>query len=131
MIDWAPIEQAIKQHYAPIFDVTGRPAYSDLLLFKMLLVSIWHGGLSDEAIEDMANSNLHVVRFLGLYLENDVPDHSVLSRFRMRLTKAAAWDELLVQINQKIYQYNVTVTLGYHIDAGITHSPRKPRKANL
>ena len=59
-----------------------------LLLFKMLLTGIWHGGLSDESVEDMANANLHVMRFLGLSLEDDVPDHSVLSRFRTRLTQA-------------------------------------------
>ncbi|WP_090579445.1 transposase [Nitrosomonas sp. Nm58] len=31
---------------------------------------------SDEAVEDMANVNLHVMRFLGLNLEDDVSDHS-------------------------------------------------------
>ena len=43
----------------------------------MLLVGIWQNGLSDEAVEDMANASLHVMRFLGLSLEDDVPDHSV------------------------------------------------------
>ncbi|PXW88329.1 transposase-like protein DUF772 [Nitrosomonas sp. Nm84] len=98
LIDWAPIEKAIARHYAPASDAVGRPAYPGLLLFKMLLAGIWHGGLSDEALEDMANSNLHVMRFLGLYLEDDVPDHSVLSRFRTRLTAAGAWDGLLAII---------------------------------
>jgi len=64
----------------------GRPAYSRLLLLKMLLVGIWNGGLSDESVEDMANSNLHVMWFLGLSLEDDVPNHSELLRFRMRQT---------------------------------------------
>ncbi|NOS74167.1 MAG: transposase, partial [Methyloglobulus sp.] len=72
--------------------VVGRPAYPGLLLFKMLLVGLWHGGLSDEAVEDMANVNPHVLCFLGLALEDEVPDHSVLSRFRTPLTKAHAWD---------------------------------------
>ena len=66
LIEWAPIEKAINQYYAPSSDATGRPAFPGLLLFKMLLVGIWHGGLSDEAIEDMASSNLHVMRFLAL-----------------------------------------------------------------
>ena len=45
----------------------------------MLLVGIWkNGGLSDEPVEDMANSNLHMMRFLGLSLEDEVPDHSAL-----------------------------------------------------
>lgn len=127
LIDWAAIDVTIRQHYAPASDVTGRPAYPGLLLFKMLLVGIWSGGLSDEAVEDMANSNLHVMRFLGLALEDDVPDHSVLSRFRSRLTKAQAWDGLLGAINQQIQQHNVAITQGYHVDASITHSPRKPK----
>ena len=40
----------------------GRRAYSDLLLFKMLIVGIWNGGLIDESVEEMAHSNLHVMR---------------------------------------------------------------------
>ena len=66
LIDWTPIEKTIAQYYAPASDATGRPAYPGLLLFKMLLVGLWHGGLSDESVEDMANANLHAMRFLGL-----------------------------------------------------------------
>lgn len=127
LIDWSPIEKAIAQHYAPVSDAAGRPAYPGLLLFKMLLAGIWHGGLSDEAVEDMANSNLHVMRFLGLNLEDDVPDHSVLSRFRTRLTTAGAWDGLLAIINGQIQTHGVMVTQGCHVDVSITHSQRKPK----
>ena len=66
LIDWEPIEKAIAGHYAPTYDAAGRPAYPGLLLFKMLLARIWHGGLSDESVEDMTNANLRVMRFLGL-----------------------------------------------------------------
>lgn len=127
LIDWTPIEKAIARHYAPVSDAAGRPVYPGLLLFKMLLAGIWHGGLSDESVEDMANSNLHVMRFLGLYLEDDVPDHSVLSRFRTRLTAAGAWDGLLAIINEQIQTHGVMVTQGCHVDASITHSQRKPK----
>ncbi|MEQ1485399.1 transposase [Methyloglobulus sp.] len=102
MIDWKPIDQQIRRHYATASDVVDRPAYPSLLLFKMLLVGLWHGGLSDEAVEDIANVNLHVSRFPGLPLEDEVPDHSVLSRFRTQLTKAHAWDGLLAEINRQI-----------------------------
>ena len=44
LIDWQRIEQAIRRHYAPVFDVVGRPAYPGLLLFKTMLVGQWHGG---------------------------------------------------------------------------------------
>ena len=127
LIDWGPVDQEIRRHYAPVSDVVGRPAYPGLLLFKMLLVGLWHGGLSDQAVEDMANVNLHVLCFLGLSLEDDVPDHSVLSRFRTRLTKAQAWDALLAEINRQIEGRNLLVKSGCHVDGSITHSPRKPK----
>ena len=75
----------------------------------------------------MANSNLHAMRFLGLSLEDAVPDHSVLSRFRTRLTAAGAWDGLLAQINEQIQGDGITVKQGCHVDASITQSPRKPK----
>ncbi len=127
LIDWKPIEKAINQHYSPESDVTGRLAYPGLLLFKMLRVGVWHGGLSDAAVEDRANASLYVMRFLNLSLEDEVPDHSVLSRFRTRLAAATAWDGLLEQVNQQISALNVSVTTGCHIDASITLSPQKPK----
>ncbi|MGR9117484.1 MAG: transposase [Gammaproteobacteria bacterium] len=91
----------------------------------MLLVGIWNGGLSGETLEDMANSNLYAMRFLGIALEDDVPDLSVLSFFRTRLTKAQVWDGLLEAINQQIQAYNVTLTKAYHVDDSITINPHR------
>ena len=127
LIDWNAIEKAIEQHYAPVSDATGRPAYPGLLLFKMLLVGLWHGGLSDESVEEMANVNLHVMRFLGLDLEDDVPDHSVLSRFRTRLTKAQAWDGLLERINRQIQAHQLTVQKVATLMRALRAVRRKPK----
>jgi IS5 family transposase len=40
LIDWAPIEKAIAQHYAPVSDAAGRPAYRGLLLFTLNIVMV-------------------------------------------------------------------------------------------
>jgi hypothetical protein len=45
---------------------------------QMLLDGLWHGGLRDQSVEDMANANLPVMRLLGLDLEADEPNYSVL-----------------------------------------------------
>jgi len=127
LIDWNTLAQEIQKYYHPKTDVTGRPAYAGILLFKMLLVGIWYKGLSDEAVEDMANSNLHVMRFLAIKLEDDVPDHSVLSRFRTTLTKARAWNHLLEAVNLQLVSLNAMVSDGYHVDASVTISQRKPK----
>jgi IS5 family transposase len=126
LIDWRPIAALIALHYHPKSDVIGRPAYPGILLFKMLLVGIWYKGLSDEAVEDIANSNLYVMRFLGLQLEDNVPDHSVLSKFRTALTKARVWDSVLNEVNRQLTLQDVMVKDGYHVDASVTVSPRKP-----
>jgi len=75
----------------------------------------------------MANANLHVMRFLGLNLEDDVPDHSVLSHFRTRLTAAHAWDGLLEQINRQINAHNVIVTKDVMSMPVSRKGPRKPK----
>ncbi|MEQ1719876.1 MAG: hypothetical protein ABL887_02045 [Nitrosomonas sp.] len=38
--DWVPIEKAIAQYCAPVFDTASRLTYPGLLLFKMLLAGI-------------------------------------------------------------------------------------------
>jgi IS5 family transposase len=67
------------------------------------------------------------MRFLGFSLEDEVPDHSVLSGFRTRLTAANAWNGLLVQVNAQIQAHDIMVRQGCHVDASITQSPRKSR----
>jgi len=66
----------------------------------MLLIDIWHGGLSAEAVDDMTNSNLHVMRFLGWCLEDNVSDHLVLSRSRTCFTTVDVWDSWNRSINK-------------------------------
>lgn len=69
------------------------------------------------------------MRFLGLSLEDDVPDHSVLTRFRTRLTAVGAWDGLLAQVNAQIQTHDIKVGQGCHVDASITQILRKPKHA--
>lgn len=42
------------------------------------------------------------MKFVGLTLEDDVPDHSVLSRFRTELTRTDAYEKLMSNINGQL-----------------------------
>jgi len=86
LLDWAAIDAEVRKHYSKGFSVAGRPSYSGLLLFKISLLQTWYG-LSDYEVEEKVNDSLSFMKFVGLTLEDDVPDHSVLSRFRTELTQ--------------------------------------------
>lgn len=127
IIDWNPIEKEISKIYKKGHSVDGRPSYPGILLFKMMLLQQWYN-LSDPGVEDMVNENLSAMAFCGLQIEDDVPDHSVLSRFRSELTEKKAFDRMLRKINDQLEKKKIMVKEGSAlVDASITDSPRKPK----
>lgn len=126
IVDWRKIEIVINRYYTKADNLSGRPAYSGLVLFKMLLIGIWNN-LSDERTELMVNDSLSAMRFCGLELEDAVPDHSTLSRFRTELTDKQAMDKLLQAINKQLEAHKVIVRGGVKVDASIIESPRRPK----
>lgn len=126
LLDWTAIDTEIKKHYSKGFSVAGRPSYSGLLLFKISLLQTWYG-LSDYEAEEKVNDPLSFMKFAGLTLEDDVPDHTVLSRFRTELTKKDAYEKLMDSINGQLQEKGVLLKKGAIVDASITDSPRKPR----
>lgn len=127
LIDWDSISSSIDNVYSRGKSNKGQSAYPGLLLFKMLLIGIWYD-LGDMDVEDMVNENLSAMVFCDLKLEDDVPDHSVLSRFRSELSKKGAFDGLLTQLNSQLKLKGIMVQQGKaKVDATLTDSPRKPK----
>jgi len=101
--------------------------YSGLLLFKMLLLGIWYD-LSDKKVEESVNEKLSMMRFCDLKIEDNVPDHCVLSRFRTELTEKKSFYRLLKEINRQLVTHKVIVRNGVGIvDATLTDTPRCPK----
>ena len=93
----------------------------------MTLLQTWYN-LSDYGIAEQVNDTLSFMRFCGLQLEDDVPDHSVVCRFRKALNQSGAWDVLLQQINSQLTKRGIFVKQGAAmVDASITPTPRKPK----
>jgi IS5 family transposase len=126
LINWEEIEILIKRYYHKGFSVAGRPSYSGLILFKMCLLQTWYG-LSDYEVEERVNDSLSFMEFVGLQLEDEVPDHSVISRFRSELTKKEAFEKIFEQINDQLESKGLIVKTGAIVDATVTDSPRKPK----
>lgn len=127
IINWEPIEKEINKVYKKGQDVTGRPSYPGIVLFKMSLLQIWYN-LSDPGVEEMVNENLSANTFCGLSIEDSVPDHSVICRFRKELTQKKAYDRILKKVNKQLKSHGIMVTGGSaKVDASITETPFSPK----
>lgn len=73
-----------------------RPGYPPVVLFRCLLLQQWYG-LSDMALEAQLGCDLVFHRFSGLSLEDAVPDHSTLLRFRTALMNRKLAEKLFTE----------------------------------
>lgn len=127
LVDWGAFEkELLKISKRGTTNAVGNASYSPLILFKMMLMQTWYG-LSDPGVEDMVNENLSAMQFCGLQLEDEVPDHSTLSRFRKELTQKKAMDRLLRKLNNQLEKQKLIVRSGIAVDASITDSPLRPK----
>jgi IS5 family transposase len=126
LVDWNKIEKTIERYYKKGNTLKGEKPYSGLLLFKMLLIGIWNN-LSDPKTEDYLNDSISAMHFCGLDLEDSVPDHSTLSRFRTVLTETGAMDNLLFAINHQLESKKLIVKRGVKVDASLTETNLKPK----
>lgn len=125
IVDWNKLVTILKKYYNKGNSVDGRPAYEGILLFKITLLQTWFK-LSDEAVEERINDSIKFTKFLGLSLEDSVPDHSVISRFRKELSDKNALKKVLGELNRQLTKHKIIIKTGVLVDASVTHSLYTP-----
>ncbi len=110
-INWDPIATKIKLIYTKGLSDRGAKAYSPLLLFKMHLISKWYR-LSDTQTEAMVYDSISALRFCGLPIEDSVPGHSTLSRFKKELTDHGALKSLEKDIDAQLKSQDFKIQPG-------------------
>ena len=80
------------------------------MMFKALLLQSWYK-LSDPQLEKQLARDLLFRRFVGLGLDQSVPDHSTLWRFRQKLADGV-WDALLQEINAQLSRQQLYIKAG-------------------
>jgi transposase len=68
----------------PYYSHTGQPSVDPVVLFKTLLIGYLYGITSERRLMNEIQVNLAYRWFLGYDLDEDTPDHSVLSKARAR-----------------------------------------------
>lgn len=113
-------------------DGPGGAGYPVLVLFRALLLQSLYG-LSDRETEDAISDRLSFRRFAGLGLEEGVPDHTVLNRFRNRLVSEGLMEKLFAELDRQLENAGVILKRGTMLDATLIPAavaePRKDREA--
>ena len=126
IVDWAPIEQLLQKGYPVGQSSLGNRAYQPLVLLKGALLQKWYGIDSDPELENQINDRLSFKRFIGIPLRQSAPDHSLISRFRKRISPTVMEKihrELLQQFSRKGY----SIEGGMAIDARLVKSSTRPK----
>ena len=103
----------------------GRPGYPVLVLFKAVLLQSLYG-LSERELEDALDDRLSFRRFVGLSLEEAVPDHTVLNRFRNRLVAEGLLDKLFAELDRQLEKAGVILHRGTMLDATVVPAVSAP-----
>jgi transposase, IS5 family len=96
--------------------LSGRPPFDAVMMFKVLIIQTTNN-LSDERTEFLINDRLSFMRFLGLGLQDRVPDARTIWLFREKLTRAGAIQILFARFDAILRQSGYIAMSGQIVDA--------------
>jgi IS5 family transposase len=126
LLDWSKLEAQLMSIHNK---AAGEKAWPPLMMFKALLLQSWYT-LPDPQLEKQLARDLLFRRFVGFGLDQSVPDHSTLWRFRQKLADGV-WDTLLQEINAQLSSQQLYIKAGEIsiIDASVIQAKQnRPNK---
>lgn len=120
-IDWGAVQRLLDGIYASI---EGAASYPVLCYVRIMLVQQWYS-LSDREAEISVEDSLSFRRFVGIPLEETVPDHTRIWAFRQKLAELGLDKKLFEEINRQIEARGLLVKKGTLIDATIVKAAAK------
>jgi len=101
VIDFERLRPILSKNGIGTKNSCGNKAYDSSIMFKILLLQKFYS-LSDEGAELGVKTNLLYSRFVGLSIDDDVPDASTIGRFRQSLMENKLYDELFTNVNKQL-----------------------------
>lgn len=124
-IPWEEFRSSIEQiHTQERKSAAGRPPWDAVLIMKALVLSTLYN-LSDDQLEYQIRDRLSFMRFLGLQLEDRVPDAKTLWRYREELTRRGVMQELFARFERYLQRQGYQARKGQIVDATIVPVPRQ------
>src|SRR3954470_20664727 len=124
-----PLEQLFNKHMDS--SKGGRPHYDYVMMFKILILQRYYN-VSDDAIEYAILDRLSFMRFLGLGINDPVPDAKTIWLFRDKLTTGKMIEQLFGHLDELLDKDGIIVHKGKLVDASIVEVPiqRNSREEN-
>jgi IS5 family transposase len=102
----------------------GRPPYSYLLMFKILILQRIYN-ISDDSTEFQINDRLTFQRFLGIKNVNKIPDAKTIWHFRDEIAKLSLDKELFGLFSEILENEGIITHEGSIIDASFVECPKQ------
>ncbi len=120
----AEIEAAVLTAVNEKKSTAGRKPTDVIVMFRMLVLQSLYN-LSDEQVEYQVRDRLWVTRFLGLGIEDGIPDGTTLWLFRETLAKAGLIEKLFERFGQHLEAKGYIARGGQIVDATIVPVPKQ------
>jgi transposase, IS5 family len=121
LVDWAGLAERLAQLYAAR---EGRPSYPPIVMLRALLLQQWHR-LSDPELEAALEDRISFREFAGVPLNQQVPDHSTISRFRAQLAARGLDQALFSEVSAQLEHQQLVIKRGTLIDASLVRAAVK------
>src|SRR5450432_4551576 len=119
----AEIEAAVLTPVSEKKSSAGRKPIDVMVMFRMLVLQSLYN-LSDEQVEYQLRDRLSFTRFLGLGIEDSIPDGTTLWLFRETLAKAGLIEKLFARFGYYLEAKGYIARGGQMVDATIVPVPK-------
>jgi len=125
IIDWQPLVKDISVIDKTDSKTGGRPRKNPLWMIKAtFLQSLF--SLSDPQLEDQLIDRLSFQRFVGINLDQEIPDFTTFWRFKEALAAHQLEERIFERINEQLQAKGLLVKKGTIVDASIFPSSGRP-----
>ena len=115
-VDFSFINKLLESSYCKFY---GRPAKEPEMMSKLLVLQYLYT-LSDEQVIEDTMMNLAYMWFIGINPEDDLPNPSLLAKFRTQRLKETTLDDIIKEVVRQCVEKGIIKGTGISIDC--THT---------
>ena len=120
VVPWQKLCALIEPHYPQAGN--GRPPVGVERMLRIYFLQQWFN-LSDPAVEEALYDSVVLRQFVGIDLDEPVPDETTVCKFRHLLEDHQLGGEMMETVNVHLQEKGVRITTGTIVDATIIHAP--------